>query len=279
MKVKVNSFTDKLIRQSCSRIVVQSTKKISHRKVVRSCSQMVKISTNLLQNISYKNMYKLLKRLFDILVSLIGILILLPFFIPLAIALRLTGEGYIFYFQSRMGYKNTKFQIWKFATMLKASPGLGTGSITLQNDWRLTPMGKFLRKTKINELPQIVNIFKGDMSIVGPRPLMEVDFKKYPANIQPVIYNSPPGLTGIASIVFRDEEKYYSNTEMDPHEFDRKHIAPYKGELELWYQKNLSAYTDLMLVFLTAWAIVAPKSELVYRVFRDLPERPEELSK
>jgi lipopolysaccharide/colanic/teichoic acid biosynthesis glycosyltransferase len=224
-------------------------------------------------------MYKIVKRLIDILLSNIGIIILLPFFIPLAIGLKLTGEGYIFYFQSRMGYKNNKFQIWKFATMLKASPGLGTGSITVKNDWRLTPMGKFLRKTKINELPQIVNILKGDMSIVGPRPLMEVDFLKYPSNVQPVIYNSRPGLTGIASIVFRDEEKYFANTDMDPHEFDKLHIAPYKGELELWYQKNLSAYTDLMLVSLTAWAIVAPQSELVYKVFRDLPERPEELRK
>jgi lipopolysaccharide/colanic/teichoic acid biosynthesis glycosyltransferase len=224
-------------------------------------------------------MYKPIKRLIDIILSLIVTLVLLPFFIPLAIALKLTGEGYIFYFQSRMGYKNNKFKIWKFATMLKASPGLGTGSITVKNDWRLTPMGQFLRKTKINELPQIVNILKGDMSIVGPRPLMEVDFKKYPVNVQPVIYNSRPGLTGIASIIFRDEEKYFSTTNMDPHEFDKLHIAPYKGELELWYQKNLSAYTDLMLVFLTAWAIVAPQSELVYTVFKDLPERPEELRK
>ena len=154
---------------------------------------------------------------------------------------------------------------------------MGTGSLTVRNDPRVLPIGKFLRKTKINELPQIVNILKGDMSIVGPRPLMEVDFKKYPVNVQPVIYNSRPGLTGIASIVFRDEEKYFSSTDMDPHEFDKLHIAPYKGELELWYQKNLSAYTDLMLVFLTAWAIVAPQSELVYTVFKDLPERPEQL--
>jgi lipopolysaccharide/colanic/teichoic acid biosynthesis glycosyltransferase len=222
-------------------------------------------------------MYKLLKRLFDILISLIGIVILLPFFIPLAIALKLTGEGYIFYFQSRMGYRNSKFQIWKFATMLKASPGLGTGSITLQNDWRLTPMGKFLRSTKINELPQIVNILKGDMSIVGPRPLMEVDFKKFSPHVQAIFYNTRPGLTGIASIIFRDEQKYYSNIMSDPHEFDRKHIAPYKGELEIWYQQNISVITDFMLVFLTAWAIVAPKSELVYKVFKDLPERPAQL--
>ncbi len=222
-------------------------------------------------------MYKPIKRITDIILSLTVTLVLLPFFIPLAIVLKLTGEGDIFYLQSRIGYKNNKFQIWKLATMVRNSSKMGTGSLTVRNDPRVLPIGKFLRKTKINELPQIVNILKGDMSIVGPRPLMEVDFLKYPVYVQPVIYNSRPGLTGIASIVFRDEEKYFSTTEMDPHEFDKLHIAPYKGELELWYQKNLSAYTDLMLVFLTAWAIVAPQSELVYKVFKDLPERPEEL--
>ena len=224
-------------------------------------------------------MYKPIKRIKDIILSLTVTLVLLPFFIPLAIVLKLTGEGDIFYLQSRIGYKNNKFQIWKLATMVRNSSKMGTGSLTVRNDPRVLPIGKFLRKTKINELPQIVNILKGDMSIVGPRPLMEVDFLKYPVHVQPIIYNSRPGLTGIASIIFRDEEKYFSNCIIDPHEFDRKHIAPYKGELELWYQNNLSAYTDLMLVFLTAWAIVALHSELVYKVFKDLPERPEELRK
>ena len=223
-------------------------------------------------------MYKpFFKRLFDFILSLLALVIIVPFFIPICIILLFTGEHEVFYFQKRIGHKNSWFHIWKFATMVKNSSKMGTGSLTVRNDPRVLPIGKFLRKTKINELPQIVNILKGDMSIVGPRPLMEVDFKKYPVNVQPVIYNSRPGLTGIASIVFRDEEKYFSSTDMDPHEFDKLHIAPYKGELELWYQKNLSAYTDLMLVFLTSWAIVAPQSELVYTVFKDLPERPEQL--
>ena len=106
---------------------------------------------------------------------------------------------------------------------------------------------------------------------------MEVDFLKFSPEMQTIFYNTRPGLTGIASIIFRDEQKYYSNTNVDPHEFGKKHIAPYKGELEVWYQKNLSLYTDLMLIFLTAWAIIAPESNLVYKIFKDLPERPEEL--
>jgi lipopolysaccharide/colanic/teichoic acid biosynthesis glycosyltransferase len=104
---------------------------------------------------------------------------------------------------------------------------------------------------------------------------MEVDFLKFPVHVQTVIYNSHPGLTGIGSIVFRDEQKWISDFEGDKHEFYRQHIAPYKGELELWYQEHLTFYTDFMLIFLTAWVIVFPKSELVYRIFKDLPEKPD----
>jgi lipopolysaccharide/colanic/teichoic acid biosynthesis glycosyltransferase len=220
------------------------------------------------------NRYKIIKRLTDIIVSLIAIIIFIPFFIPIAILLKFTGEGYIFYFQTRIGYKNTNFKIWKFATMLKASPELGTGSITLQNDWRLTPMGKYLRSTKINEIPQIVNILLGEMSIIGPRPLMEVDFLKFTQEIQSVFYNVRPGLTGIASIIFRDEEQYFSNSDLDPHEYDRKYIAPYKGALEIWYQQHFSLKTDLLIIFLTMVVVFAPKNQWAYKFFKDLPEKP-----
>jgi lipopolysaccharide/colanic/teichoic acid biosynthesis glycosyltransferase len=155
---------------------------------------------------------------------------------------------------------------------------MGTGSLTVRNDPRVLPIGKFLRKTKINELPQLVNVLIGNMSFVGPRPQMEVDFFKFSEHVQDVIYNSNPGITGIGSIIFRDEEKWISNAPGDKHEFYKNHIAPYKGELEIWYQKHLSFYTDFMLIFLTAWAIIAPESELVYSVFNDLPERPKVLN-
>ena len=217
------------------------------------------------------------KRLIDLLLALVALIILSPLLIPVCIGLLITGEHYIFYFQKRIGYKNRYFDIWKFATMLKASPNLAGGLHTTKKDPRLMPMGGFLRKTKINELPQLVNILIGDMSIIGPRPLVDKTFAPYPEHVKAVIYNVKPGLTGIGSIVFRDEEDLLSRTTMPLEEYYRVHISPYKGELELWYQKNLSAYTDLMLVFLTAWAIVAPHSELVYKVFKDLPERPMEL--
>ena len=162
--------------------------------------------------------------------------------------------------------------------MLKDSPNMKGGLHTLIKDPRIMPMGGFLRKTKINELPQIINILKGDMSIVGPRPLVDKTFEPYPDHVKRSINNVKPGLTGIGSVIFRDEEKMLSKIKGDVNEYCKTHIAPYKGELELWYQAHLSFYTDFMLIFLTVWVIVFPKSDLAFRVFRDLPERPEELS-
>jgi lipopolysaccharide/colanic/teichoic acid biosynthesis glycosyltransferase len=218
------------------------------------------------------------KRILDFIIALIALIILSPFLLPICLILLLTGEHEVFYLQKRVGYKNSRFKIWKFATMLKNSSKMGTGSLTVRNDPRVLPIGKFLRKTKINELPQIINVLIGNMSFVGPRPQMEVDFFKFPEHVQSVIYHSNPGITGIGSIVFRDEEKWISNAEGDKHEFYKSYIAPYKGELETWYQKNISFYTDFMLLFLTAWVIVVPDSNLVFKIFKDLPERPPELN-
>jgi len=219
-------------------------------------------------------MYSFLKRLLDIIVSSITLIILLPLFIPIIIALKLTAEGEVFYFQERIGLNNSRFQIWKFATMLKNSMNMGTGSITLQNDFRVTPIGKFLRKTKINELPQIINILKGDISLVGPRPLVTKTFSAYSAEVQEQVYKVKPGLTGIGSIIFRDEESIISAVkDEDPHEFYKRVIAPYKGELEMWYQDHRTFFLDLQLIFMTAWVILFPESRLYEKWFKDLPKR------
>ena len=206
-----------------------------------------------------------------------AIVVLSPLLVPVMIILLLTGEHYVFYGQKRVGYKNRPFKIWKFATMLKASPSLGTGSLTIRNDPRVFPFGRLLRQTKINELPQLFNILLGDMSFVGPRPQMEVDFLKFSPEVQEVIYDALPGLTGIGSIVFRDEEKWITAWEGDKHQFYRDHIAPYKGELELWYLRNISLRTDFLLVFITGWVILFPESDIVRKIFRNLPARPEYL--
>ncbi|MAW08521.1 MAG: lipid carrier--UDP-N-acetylgalactosaminyltransferase [Halobacteriovoraceae bacterium] len=219
-------------------------------------------------------MYKYFKRLSDILVSIFTLIILLPIFLPIIIILKFSDEGEVFYFQERYGIHNSRFKIWKFATMLKNSMNIGTGSITLQNDPRVTRIGSFLRKSKINELPQIVNIIKGDISIVGPRPLVAKTFSAYNEEVQSKIYNIKPGLTGIGSIIFRDEESIISEVKNeDPHEFYKRVIAPYKGQLEMWYQLNNSFILDLQLIFMTAWVIFFPTSKLYEKWFKDLPRR------
>ena len=214
-------------------------------------------------------------RFLDILLALLALLVLLPFLIPIVIILLLTGENKVFYLQDRVGYKNTNFKIIKFATMLSNSENMGSGSLTLRNDPRVLPFGSFLRKTKINELPQIINVLIGDLSIVGPRPQMRIDFEKYSNDIQDKIYNVKPGLTGIGSIIFRDEESMISNASKieNPHDFYKRVIAPYKGEIEMWYIENRSFILDLQLIFLTAWVIIAPESRLYEKWFKDLPKK------
>jgi lipopolysaccharide/colanic/teichoic acid biosynthesis glycosyltransferase len=216
-------------------------------------------------------MYLLIKRFFDFLFALIALVILSPLLIPIIIILKFTGERDVFYFQKRIGFKNKEFDIWKFATMQKDSPNIGTGEITLRNDPRVTKVGRFLRRTKINELPQIINVLKGDMSIVGARPLMKKSFDNYSPEVQQVIYNTPPGITGIGSVIFRDEEKIVS--ESKDIQATYKQIFRYKGAVEMWYQKHISFYTDFMIIFLTAWHIVFSESKLVYKVFPSLPKR------
>lgn len=214
-------------------------------------------------------------RILDKILSLFALLILFPFFVPIVIILLLTGEHKVFYLQERIGYRNQKFRIIKFATMLSNSANIGSGSLTLKNDPRVLPFGSFLRKTKINELPQILNILIGNLAIVGPRPQMSVDFNKYSFEIQKKIYNVRPGLTGIGSIIFRDEESLISNaaSSENPHDFYKRVIAPYKGELEMWYQDNRSISLDLKLIFMTAWVIIFPNTRLYEKWFINLPKR------
>lgn len=216
-------------------------------------------------------MYSCSKRFFDILLSGMAIITLSPLLVPVMIILKCTGEHYIFYGQTRIGLKNSHFKMWKFATMLLNSPNMTGGLHTTKGDPRVLPFGAFLRKTKINELPQIFNIFLGDMSIVGPRPLVDKTFEPYPAEVKARIYSVRPGLTGIGSIVFRDEETIITNSSLSPEECYTKIISPYKGALELWYLDHVGFFTDLFIIFLTAWVIISPKSDLVYKIFKDLP--------
>ena len=215
-----------------------------------------------------------MKRLFDCILSGFAILVFCPVGLVLAVILRFTGEGEIFYRQKRIGRNGKPFGVLKFATMLKDSPNLGTGTITKKGDPRVLPLGKFLRKTKLNEIPQLWNIFIGDMSIVGPRPLTKETRDYIPAEILEEIQDVQPGLTGIGSIIFRDEETIIHESGEDYHEFYRREIAPFKGEVELWYKKNRSFLIDLKIIFLTAWVVVFSGSKLPSIILRGLPNHP-----
>lgn len=234
-----------------------------------------------MSNNSNLGFYLSIKRTFDLLAALIGLLILSPVFIIIMLLLKFTGEGEVFYLQERMGLNNRPFYIYKFATMLKDSPNMGNKALTVRNDPRITKVGRILRLTKINELPQILNVIKGDMALVGPRPNLVRNFKNYTPEVQNIIYKNRPGITGLGSLVFRDEEQLvtvYKELGKDPVTYYRTYIYPYKGALETWYYHNASLRVDFKILFLTFWSLVQKDSELVFRAFKNLPVKPESLT-
>ena len=216
------------------------------------------------------------KRFIDIILSSLAIVFLSPLLIPVVIVLLLTGEHYVFYFQERIGFKNKKFKIIKFATMIKNSPSIGTGLHTKKNDPRILPLGGFLRKTKINELPQLFNILFGSMTIVGPRPLVDKTFEPYSEMVKKNIYNVKPGLSGIGSIVFRDEEEIMDGSNASINFYETS-IAPYKGALEEWFVEKKGIFIYFLAIFITVWTVLIPTKRIIWDIFKDLPEPPNEL--
>jgi lipopolysaccharide/colanic/teichoic acid biosynthesis glycosyltransferase len=217
-------------------------------------------------------------RFFDILFSGIATIVLFPLMIPFIILLKLTGEHYIFYEQERVGRYGKNFKLLKFATMLKDSPDLPGGLYTSTNDPRMLPMGKFLRKTKINELPQLLNIFAGQMSIVGYRPTVREHYEAYPIEAKQKLYNAKPGLSGIGSIVFRNEEEILQQFE-DKKTFHKKIINPHKATLESWYVDHKSIRNYFKIIFITAFVVIKPSSSIWKKSFKGLPPVPYELER
>ncbi len=217
-----------------------------------------------------------MERFFDILFSFSALIFLSPLLIPIVLTLRLSGEGEIFFLQERIGKGRKAFLLYKFATMIKDSPNIGTGTITIKNDPRVLPFGRFLRKSKINELPQLLNILLGDMSIVGPRPMTISNFEIYSKSSQRIISRVRPGLSGIGSIAFRGEEELMQEAEQSV-SFYSKIIAPYKGSLEEWFVKNKSLKIYFSSIFITIWIILFPKSRILWKSFNTLPTPPAQL--
>lgn len=218
-----------------------------------------------------------MRRFFDIIFSALALIVFSPFLFFVAILLRFSGEGEVIYTQPRVGKGGNLIGLFKFVTMLKNSPNMAMGTITVKDDPRVLPIGKYLRKSKVNELPQLVNVFLGDMSVIGPRPQTERCFNAFPETSQRAIKQVKPGLSGIGSIVFRDEESILDNPDIDRLQYYDDVIAPYKGKLEEWFIQHQDIYTYFMLIGLTIWMVIFPKSELYKKVFIDLPQVPESL--
>lgn len=194
-----------------------------------------------------------MKRLFDIVASGLGLIVLSPLFLILAIWIKLDSKGPVFYRQVRIGYKNKDFRIFKFRSM---RVGADKGSLVTigGHDPRVTRSGYFIRKFKFDELPQLINVFLGDMSLVGPRPEVR-HYVDYWTPEQMHVLDVRPGITDPASIKFRNENELMEKTE-DPEKYYIEVIMQEKIKLYLEYVEKHSFFYDLGLIFKTFWVIV-----------------------
>ena len=191
--------------------------------------------------------------------STLSLIILSPILLPIIILLKSTGEREIFFLQTRVGKNEREFRVIKFATMLKESPSMKGGTITVENDNRILPVGRSLRKWKVNELPQLINVLIGDMSLIGPRPLTKENWSFYSEEDRNFLAHLRPGLSGMGSIYYRNEETLLAG-KSNPAEFYRENITPHKAQLERWYINNYNLKTYFRLIFLTIWVVTRPKS-------------------
>lgn len=199
------------------------------------------------------NLNDFIKRLFDILMSLIGIIILSPFYIIISIMIKLDSKGPVFFKQIRVGRGEKNFKILKFRTMVTDAEQRGA-QITVGRDSRITRVGHFLRKSKLDEIPQLFNVLKGDMSLVGPRPEVP-KYTKYYNNQQRRIFEIRPGITDYASIKYRDENEILAQSE-NPEETYIEEIMVDKLKLNLQYLSERSLFTDIKIIFMTILKIL-----------------------
>ena len=193
----------------------------------------------------------MIKRLFDIVASGCGLLVLSPVLLLVALWVKLDSKGPVFYRQVRVGLHNKDFRIFKFRSMRKDNAGL---KITTGNDSRITPVGRFLRKSKVDELPQLINVLVGDMSFVGPRPEV-ADYVDLYTPYQRQVLQVRPGITGLASIRFRNENDLLTASS-DPNRTYIEKIMPRKIELDLEYIPHASVFYDIKLIFQTFAVVI-----------------------
>ncbi|WP_296114197.1 sugar transferase [uncultured Anaerococcus sp.] len=215
---------------------------------------MTKVNEDLIyEKLNKKKIVLFFKRFFDILISLIVLIIIAIPMVFIALAIKLDSKGPVFYRQERLTKRKKNFYIIKFRTM-EVGADKNLDNLTVKNDPRITKTGEFLRKWKLDELPQFINVLKGDMSLVGPRPETPKMVDLYP-NYYDVIFAVRPGITDYASIEFRNESDYYNSIE-DSEKIYLEKILPIKIDLKLKYIENLSLKTDLLILFKTFSTII-----------------------
>jgi len=209
----------------------------------------------------------MVKRTFDLVFSLLGLGVLLPFMLLAAVWIKLTSRGPVFYRGVRVGRGGRRFHVLKFRTMVCAAEQLG-GPSTSDDDPRITQVGRLLRKHKLDELPQLFNVLKGEMSLVGPRPEVPLEVDRYTPQ-QRELLSVSPGITDWASIRFRNEGEILHGSP-HPHETYREKIQPLKILLGLEYARHHSLWIDLRIILATLWAIASGRPE----TFVEMPEAP-----
>ena len=210
-------------------------------------------------------------RLFDLILSVFLLLLLSPLLVFVCLWNYCTGEHEIFFKQIRMGKNGEEFEILKFATMVKNSENIGGGGFTEINDPRLLVLGSFLRKTKIDELPQLLNVLRGEMSLVGFRPIVRQSFVRAMEIGNKEIYSVLPGMTGPASIILRNEDEIIEGVE-DKKKYYDDHVLPVKVSLDDWWARNRNVYNYFVVLLLTALSLVTPPDILPLNLLKNLPK-------
>jgi lipopolysaccharide/colanic/teichoic acid biosynthesis glycosyltransferase len=195
----------------------------------------------------------MVKRIFDIYFAFVGLFTLSPLFLIVVLMIRLDSKGPILFRQERVGHHFKPFYIYKFRTMTVQEAG-ATLKLATSRDSRITRVGSFLRKSKMDEIPQLINVLKGEMSFVGPRPELKVFADQYPEDFKEIL-KVVPGITDLASLEYKDEEKIHNNSK-NPEEVYVNKILPKKIPLAKEYVRRASFWLDLKIVFKTIWRIL-----------------------
>jgi len=200
-----------------------------------------------------------MKRIFDVLVSLIGLIVLSPVFVVLAVIICLDSRGGVFFRGERVGLHGKTFRIFKFRSMIKDCEGKGKWNVGDKDD-RITKSGHLLRKTKLDELPQLINVLLGDMSLVGPRPELQYYVDMYTEE-EKVILNMKPGITDWASIVNFDQFIGFTKAE-DPDVYYLSYVRPLKLRLQLYYSKHHNFNDDIRCILWTVYKVITRTQKL-----------------